>query len=95
MKESLKKIGSTPLIIALAIMLFFSGLSVVYVKDLYRRAFMDLQVLMKKDNELESQWGQLLLEQSTLVTNTRIEKLATNRLSMRVPDQKDITLITS
>jgi cell division protein FtsL len=94
-KESLKKIGSTPLIIALAIMLFFSGLSVVYVKDLYRRAFMDLQVLMKKDNELESQWGQLLLEQSTLVTNTRIEKLATNRLSMRVPDQKDITLITS
>ena len=81
------------LIAVLAVAIFLSGLSVVYVKELNRRAFITLQLLIKQDNDLETEWGQLLLEQSTLITHSRVEKLAINKLNMQIPEQQTIHLI--
>ena len=39
------------------------------------------------------QWGRLQLEQSTLVTHSRIEKTAKEKLKMVTPEYKDILIV--
>ena len=79
----------------LAAVVFFSAFFVVYIKDINRRLSVESQVLARSQNELQTEYGQLLLEQSTWATQSRIEKIATSKLNMQVPAQQSIVLVTA
>ncbi len=45
--------------------------------------------------QLEVEWGQLQLEQSTWAMHARIEKVATQALGMRVPPPRRVQVVPS
>jgi len=85
-----KKYLSTSIIV---IALLLSAISVIYVKDLNRRLFSDLQVLESGRDNLNVEWGQLLLEQSAWSTQSRVQKVAQTELNMLVPNAKDVVMV--
>ena len=78
--------ASTALAIALALAVTASALAVVYSQHRSRALFVELQRLEDEQAELDTQWGRLQLEQSTWATRGRIERIARERLDMRLPD---------
>lgn len=70
-----------------------SAFTVIYVKDLYRRMFIHYQTLQDEQNQLYVDWGKLLLEQSTWSTQARVQKIATERLSMEAPQSNEVQLV--
>ena len=74
-------------------LLFISALSVVYVKDFNRRLFIEYQAIEMERNELQVDFGKLLLEQGTWSAQSRIQDIAQEKLEMRVPALEDVHLI--
>jgi len=62
------------------------ALGVVTSQHQARKAFGELEQAQTKQRQLEVEWGQLQLEQSTWAMHARVEKLATERLQMQLPD---------
>jgi len=77
----------------LIIILFVSAFSIVYMKDLNRRLFMQYQTLQQEKSQAVIEWGRLLLEQSTWSTQSRIQEIAQRQLGMVMPAAKDVTLV--
>ncbi len=53
-----------------------------------RKLFNELQQEEERAKQLDVEWGQLQLEQSTWAMHARVEKIARTRLHMSVPDAK-------
>ncbi|MBK1672543.1 cell division protein FtsL [Ectothiorhodospira shaposhnikovii] len=70
-----------------------SALAVVSSKHQSRMLFMELQVELRLRDELNIEWGQLQLEQSTWATHGRIEEEAAQRLNMRLPDTRSTIIL--
>lgn len=70
-----------------------SAVGVVWSKQQSRNQFVELQRLEKERDQLDTEWGQLRLEQSTWVTYGRIEKVAREELRMVIPDPKQVHLV--
>ena len=70
-----------------------SGLLVVKTTHENRFAFNELQLLRDEANQLDVEWGQLLLEQSTFGLDGRIEQKAVEQLQMQVPEIDDIVMV--
>jgi cell division protein FtsL len=70
-----------------------SALGVVYSKHHSRGLFMALQVEVDKRDQLNVEWGQLQLEQSTWATHGRIEEVARGRLQMTLPDARSTVIL--
>lgn len=85
--------ASSALLYALLVLVLFSGLMVVKTTHENRFAFNELQVLREEANQLDVEWGQLLLEQSTFGLGGRIEQKATRELQMQVPRISDIVMV--
>ena len=85
--------ASSALLHALLVSLLVSGLMVVKTTHENRFAFNQLQVLREEANQLDVEWGQLLLEQSTFGLDGRIEQKATHELQMQVPRISDIVMV--
>lgn len=66
----------------------FSALCVIYVTNMSRTTLSQLEQEMQQAHQLELQWGQLLLEQASLATPSRVEQLATDKLHMILPSEK-------
>lgn len=82
--------ASTKLTFAvLWMLLLVSSVAVVWSKQQSRNQFVALQRLQKERDHLDTEWGQLRLEQSTWMTYGRIEKIAHDELHMSVPDLSD------
>lgn len=77
----------------LAIIVMLTGLAVVYVADLNRRVFIELQEAQSYQNQLRSDWGKLLLEQSTWANQARLQNLASEHLAMVAPASNEIVMI--
>jgi cell division protein FtsL len=58
-----------------------------------RKLYVELQKEQELAKQLEVEWGQLQLEQSTWATHARVEKLAVQALGMRVPSSSRIQVI--
>ncbi len=58
-----------------------------------RTLFVDLQQEQSLARQMEVEWGQLQLEQSTWAMHARIEKIASSHLQMRVPDPAKIQVV--
>jgi cell division protein FtsL len=58
-----------------------------------RKLYVELQKEQDFARQLEVEWGQLQLEQSTWATHARVEKLAIQALNMRVPPAARIQVV--
>lgn len=72
-----------------------SALSIVLQRHDARKTFSALQELQTEKNELDREWGQLLLEQGTWGTHGRIEAIARDKLNMTLPAVKEIYRVRS
>ncbi|KPK56066.1 MAG: cell division protein FtsL [Thiotrichales bacterium SG8_50] len=70
-----------------------TALSVVYTKHASRKLFVELQELQQTRDELDIEWGQLQLEQSTWSTHSRIEQIAQRQLGMLAPEQRSVVIV--
>lgn len=73
--------------------LFLSALAVIDARHENRVLFAQLQQLRQQRDQLNVEWGQLLLEQSTWSTHARIEQLATQQLDMQMPSHAHIVVV--
>ncbi|MDP2135640.1 MAG: cell division protein FtsL [Sulfuritalea sp.] len=69
----------------LVLILVACALSVVSANHRARKLFTDLEATQKRMRDLEIEFGQLQLEQSTVAAHVRVEKLARDRLGMKQP----------
>ena len=77
----------------LLLLILLSAIGVVYSSHLSRQLFAEQAVLQDKNDQLQLEWAQLLLEQSAWSTPSRIENIASDHLEMNIPKTKDIQLI--
>lgn len=80
-------------VLVLLALLLVSGVSVIYTTFKNRYLLNELQQLKNERNELQVQWGQLLIEQSTFSLEGRIERKAIDELQMVVPDFSEIVMV--
>jgi cell division protein FtsL len=66
----------------LAALLVGCALAVVNARYQARHLFIDLERLQQQQRQLEIDWAQLQLDQSTLGKNERIEQIARTELNM-------------
>jgi len=69
-----------------------SAILLVYSKHQSRKIFVELQQLKHEVNALNTEWSQLQLEQSAWSGHGRIERVASKRLSMVMPDSSDVEI---
>jgi len=62
-----------------------SALGVVASQHQSRQLFSELEREQARARELEVEWGQLQLEQSTWAAHARVEAIAREQLGMRAP----------
>jgi cell division protein FtsL len=77
----------------LFVLLLLCALAVVTSQNEARRLFAELQDEENRSRELEIQFGQLQLEQSTWAMQSRIEQIASKQLGMRVPDADRVRVV--
>lgn len=77
----------------LGVLVLSSALGVVYIKYLNRNLHIQLEQLQDARDNLHVEWTQLLLEQGTLASDVRVEKIAREKLGMTVPSPKEIVVI--
>lgn len=70
-----------------------SALGVVYAKHQSRKLFVELQALQKARDDLDIEWGQLQLEQSTWATHGRVEGIAGPKLGMEIPEPNQVVVL--
>ena len=77
----------------LSLLVLSSALGVVYTKYLNRNLHIQLEALQHSRDNLHVEWTQQLLEQGTLASDLRVEKIARETLKMIVPLNKEILVI--
>lgn len=70
-----------------------SALALIYTKHESRKLFVALERLTTERDELNIEWGQLQIEQSTWATHARIERVALEDLSLARPQPTEIYII--
>ncbi len=80
-------------VVALWIGAIVSSVGVVYSTHKCRQLIHQLETAKREAAELQVEWGQYLLEQSTWAAYSRIEQVAVDKLDMQVPQTKDIVFI--
>ena len=63
------------------------------VREFARKLYTVLEAEQKRMRDLDVEWGQLRLEQSTWAAHGRIEKVARERLHMNVPQAGRVVVI--
>lgn len=80
---------------ALVVTLIGSSIGVVVSAHQNRELFNRLAQLHAQRDHFEREWSQLLLEQSALSAQSRIERRASDKLGMVVPPQDRIVLVNA
>ena len=81
------------LVLVFAAVCVMSAMALVYTKHEARKLFVELEMLTHERDELNIEWGQLQIEQSTWATHARIEQVAADRLSLIRPESDEIYVI--
>jgi cell division protein FtsL len=83
--------GTLNVLLLLAVVL--CALSVVTSQHKARKLFIELQKEKDLAQQMEVEWGQLQLEQSTWATPARVEKFAAQQLQMQLPKNGQVQFI--
>ena len=70
-----------------------SAFAVIYTSYHARQRFIDWQGLLTDAREYKVEWGQLLLEKSTMASYSRLEHMAADTLKMTEPSTKQIVVV--
>ena len=76
-----------------AVVCVMSAIAMIYTKHESRKLFVELEQLTTERDELNIEWGQLQIEQSTWATHARIERVASEELSLVRPKSTEIYII--
>lgn len=87
--------GAWCALVGLLVVMTASATGVVYTTHKSRHLLNELQQLERQRNALQVAWGQLLLEQSSLVAQGRIENLAIAELGMKIPATEKVVVVRS
>jgi cell division protein FtsL len=71
-----------------------SSAGAVYSKYRARDLFVELERLNSARDELDAEWGRLQLEQSAWSAYGFVERVASERLHMSIPDSHDIEILS-
>ena len=71
-----------------------SSAGAIYSKYRARELFVELERLNTRRDELDAEWGRLQLEQSAWSAYAFVERVASERLHMSIPDSRDIEIIS-
>jgi len=77
----------------LFVVVMVTAIGLVYSKHKTRKLFVELQQLNKEVIGLNTEWGQLQLEQSAWSDHGRIEQIARKRLGMVIPEAEQVAFI--
>jgi cell division protein FtsL len=78
----------------LAVIVTGCALAVVTSQHEARKLIFALEQEQEHSRELEIEWGQLQLEQSTWATPSRVERIAHSKLEMSAPDSKRVVVLS-
>lgn len=81
------------LMLILLLVVMLSSFQVIYAKHQNRQAFIELQKLKQQQDQMETEWGQLQLEQATWAAHGRVEKIASNKLEMVIPPAGAVSIV--
>jgi cell division protein FtsL len=70
-----------------------TAMAAAYARHESRRLFIELQQLQAERDEMNVEWGQLQLEQSTHTTHGKVEDAARKRLSMEIPRSDQVVIL--
>lgn len=77
----------------LLLLLVISAQFVIYSSFETRGHINHLHQLERERNDMQVEWGQLLLEQSAWASHSRVESMVTEQLDMGVPLAQEIILV--
>lgn len=80
-------------VMVLAAVLLAVSIVVVALRHESRVLFGQLQTLRAERDALNTEWGQLLLEEGTWSEHGRIEQMARTRLNMNIPGRDQIVVV--
>ena len=80
-------------LVVLWLVVVASALGVVYTTHEGRQQLNALETLRREAVQLQVEWGQYLLEQSTWAAYSRIEQIAVGKLDMQVPEAQQIVVL--
>ena len=82
-----------PLLLVLFFAVIFTAIKTVAQRHEARSQFVKLQILEKERDKLAAQWSRLKLEQSTMLNQVRVERLASRDLKMQMPKPSEKKMI--
>lgn len=80
-------------LISFYLIVVISASGLVYSKHLQRRYFVELQTLQETESQLQTEWEQLLLEESAWSNQARIEQIANSELGMHLVNHSDVIML--
>lgn len=80
-------------VVLLAVVVVSSALSVIYSAHMTRQMYAQLQSLQKEQDDLDSQYEKLLLEQSAWADFARVDRIAREELNMKEPGPNDLVIV--
>ena len=91
MKHSNRTLWIIALVLWCGVLLSAAG--AVYTRHRARELFVELESLHRQRDNLDMEWGQLQLEQSSWSTHAFVERVASTRLKMAIPDPARIQVV--
>lgn len=79
--------------LVMMLLVLFSAVAVVVTKHAGRSEFVVMQQLENQRDQLNEEWGRLLLEQSTWASPGRVEQQARAKLNMQAPTSDNTVMV--
>jgi len=79
--------------ITLVLLVVISALAVVGLRHQSRVSFAELQSLRSERDNLDIEWGRLLLEQGAWSQHQRVESIARTKLGMKTPEAREVVIL--
>jgi len=84
---------SRAVVALLGLAVFLSAIALIDARHQNRVLFEQLEQLHQQRDQLNIDWGRLLLEQSTWSTHAYIEQSATQKLDMGIPADPQVLVV--
>ncbi|WP_347505937.1 cell division protein FtsL [Pseudomonas anguilliseptica] len=88
-----KPLPGGSLLMLLFVAVLVSAVGVSYSAHWNRQLLNKLYAELSVRDKVQAEWGRLILEQSTWTAHNRIETLASERLSMLIPDAAEVRMV--
>lgn len=85
--------GVRVIFVSLLLMVVASSFAVIHARHQSRLLFVELGGQKQQRDQLDIRFGQLQLERSAWATHGRVERVARDKLDMKMPSQQSVVLI--